>query len=101
MSDAKECAKAIRKELKTLYPNIKFNVTSVSYSTRDVVRIKCNDVRLCTSTVLQQLAKYEYGEFDSTQDIYNYKADDKNIPYRVKFITIKIENHIRYIRKNN
>ena len=78
-------AKAIRADLKRLFPETKFAVRSTSFAGGDAVRITWTDgpTTLHVDALVNQ---YEAGQFDSTTDMYNYTNRRKDVP-TVKYIT--------------
>lgn len=84
MSEPAETAKLIRKELKEKFPNIKFSVTSKSYSGGSSV-----DIHWFNGVPAEQInaivAKYEYGHFDGLTDLYEMSNVRDDIP-QVKYI---------------
>jgi len=84
MTPHAETAKAIRKELKTNFPGIKFRVRSESFSMGDAVNISWTDGPNRES-VEKVVDKYQYGHFDGMTDSYNYSNSRKDIP-QVKFV---------------
>jgi hypothetical protein len=80
LSRAAQCAAAIRKELKQMYPGVKFSVRSENYSGGDSVRINWTDGPEL-SEVEAIASKYEAGHFDGMTDCYVYNKDrDTNRP---------------------
>ena len=78
-------AAAIKAELKAAFPNIKFSVTSDSFSGGDATRIRWTDGPT-VNEVENISAKYQYGHFDGMTDSYessNYRDD---IP-QTKYVT--------------
>lgn len=79
LSTAANAAKAIREELKTTFPGIKFSVTSENYSGGDSVNIKWEDGP--TSDEVQTISrKYQQGQFNGMEDIYEYSNTCTDIP---------------------
>ncbi len=72
-------AKAIRNELKNTYPEIKFSVTSESFSMGNSVHISWYDGPT-TNEVDSIVKKYQYGHFDGMTDMYEYSNDRDDIP---------------------
>lgn len=72
-------AAAIRKELKMVYPDVKFSVTSEAYSMGNSVSIRWTDGPM-SHDVDQIVKKYEYGSFDSMRDLYEYDNMRNDIP---------------------
>jgi len=68
-------AKTIKKRLTALYPKVKFSVTSDTFSMGNSVDIRWTDGP--ASDVVNAIAKqYQYGDFDSMNDSYNYTGVD-------------------------
>jgi copper chaperone CopZ len=90
-STVAQCAQLVRKELKTLYPNIKFSVTSENYSMGDSVNVSYQR-ELLTEEQHQALnsllrSKYQYGHFNGMEDIYENSNRNNNIP-QTKFLFV-------------
>lgn len=71
-SEHAQVAQLIRKELKKLYPAIKFMVRSKSYSGGSSVNVDWENGP-CQDIIQEIVNKYEYGSFDSMDDSYSYK----------------------------
>ena len=81
-------AKAIRAELKEHFPSIKFKVRSENYTGGNSVNIDTNDLHPSVISKIKLLvAKYQYGSFDSMNDIYEYTNCNDNIP-QVKYLFV-------------
>jgi hypothetical protein len=93
MSEIAECAKAIRIELKKKFPEIKFSVTSESFSMGNAVRINWND-GISESALKDIINKYKDGDFDGMTDSYDYRPSN-GLP-RAKYITTS-----RHISESN
>jgi hypothetical protein len=78
-SEQAQAAAAIRKELKALYPTVKFSVTSISYAGGDSVHINW-DNGPTWEEVENITGKYQYGNFNGMEDIYEYSNNRKDIP---------------------
>jgi hypothetical protein len=79
-----ETAKAIRKELKLAFPLVKFSVTSDRFAGGNSVHI--NWTNGPTSGQVQDLTwKYQYGNFNGMEDIYEYTNSRNDIP-QVKYV---------------
>lgn len=78
-SEHAHCAKAIKAELKKLFPKTKFSVTSESYSGGDSVRISWID-GVTEERVHNIVKKYQAGSFDGMTDSYTYDNRDSNLP---------------------
>jgi hypothetical protein len=70
-------AKNIRRELKKHFPNIKFSVTSKSYSMGDNVNVTWTNGP-AKAKVEAITNKYQYGWFDGMTDCYNSNNDPFN-----------------------
>lgn len=84
-----QCASLVRKELKTLYPTIKFSVRSENYSMGDSVNVSYPR-ELLTDEQHKELnallrGKYQYGHFNGMDDIYENSNRDDTIP-QTKFL---------------
>jgi len=79
-----ETARAIREELKKTFPKIKFSVTSKSYSGGNSVTAAWEDGVL-VDDVVRVIEKYQYGNFDGMQDLYEYTNKRDDIP-QVKYV---------------
>jgi hypothetical protein len=84
-TEAATTAKAIRAELKKSFPNVKFSVTSETFSMGDAVRISWTDGPR-ESAVEAITGKYQAGSFNGMEDIYEYDNVISNIP-QAKYIT--------------
>lgn len=84
-STAANCAAAIREELKTVFPGIKFSVTSDNFAGGDAVRIAWNDGPT-DPEVVAITGKYQYGQWNGMEDIYEHSNDRNDIP-QTKFVT--------------
>lgn len=85
LSTAAKAAKAIKLELKKAYPDIQFKVTSDTFSMGDAVGARWIDGPTGES-VRKITDKYQYGHFNSMEDIYEYSNNNKSIP-QAKFVT--------------
>ncbi len=83
-SEAALAAKAIRSELKKLFPKTKFSVCCKNYSCGNSVTIQW-DNGVTQAKVDQVVAKYQYGHFDGMCDIYLNSNRIDGIP-QVKFV---------------
>ena len=79
-------AKAIRKELQTSYPDIKFTVHSENFAGGNSVHISYTDGPLY-DTIDNIVSKYQYGNFDGMQDLYEYNNCREDIP-QAKYVTV-------------
>jgi hypothetical protein len=78
-TSAAMCAKAIRIELKMLYPDIKFSVTSQTYSGGCSVGVSYTNGP--TSKEIESIiSKYQYGRFDGMTDIYEITNSIDDLP---------------------
>ena len=79
------CAADIRKELKKEFPDIKFTIKSQSYSGGNSVRISWFDGP--PSVVVREFTdKYQYGNFNGMEDIYEYSNNRTDLPHQVKYV---------------
>ena len=85
-STVAQCAAAIRSELKATFPGIKFSVTSESFSMGNAVRISYTDGPT-KDAVEEIVAKYQYGSFNSMEDLYESNNVIADLP-QAKYITI-------------
>mgnify|MGYP006921289518 CR=1 FL=1 len=83
---AAQTAKAVRTELKQLFPSIKFRVVSESYSGGNSVNVEYTDA-LPAKEIEKALSKYQQGHFNSMEDIYEYSNSNDNIP-QVKYLFV-------------
>lgn len=78
-STAANAAAAIREELKKTFPGIKFSVTSSNFSMGNSVEIRWEDGP--TNDEVEAItSKYQYGRFNSMEDIYEYTNTREDIP---------------------
>lgn len=99
ITQAAQCAKAIRKDLKIAFPNIKFSVRSSNFAGGDSVDISY-DNWVPTEQIQSIVSKYKYGTFDWMTDCYNYDNKDNSIP-QSKYVMVhrNITNDIRQTEK--
>ena len=86
MSTHVEAAKAIRKELKVVFPKVKFSVTSKSFTGGDKVVISWIDA-IITNQVETITNKYQMGHFDGMIGCYEYSNRRDDIP-QVKYVNV-------------
>lgn len=79
-------AKAIRKELKQKFPNIKFSVRSESYAGGDNVSISYDD-SVPQNEIEAIVKKYKCGHFDGMTDTYEYSNTRDDIP-QARFVFV-------------
>lgn len=89
ISEQAAAAKAIKAELKTTFPTVKFSVTSESFSMGDAVRVSWIDGPT-TSAVNELIKKYQYGNFNGMEDIYEHDNHIKGLP-QTKYVTTSRE----------
>ena len=85
LSQSAQCAAAIRAELKDKFPHCKFSVTSSNFSGGNSVHIDWKD----GATVAQVEAitgKYQYGHFNSMEDMYEYSNNIEGLP-QAKYVS--------------
>jgi len=83
-TEAAKTAKAIKTELKNNYPLTKFIVRSKTFAGGDSVSIDWTDGPT-DSEVNKLINKYQFGNFDSSTDMYNYDNCKDDIP-QVKYV---------------
>ena len=77
-------AQQIREKLKAAFPDVKFSVTSDSYSGGNSVHVEWKDGP--TSSMVEDISgAYQYGDFDGMTDSYNYSNSRDDIP-QVKYV---------------
>lgn len=79
LSSHAAAAAAIKAELTSLYPHIKFSVKSDSFSMGDSVHVNWTDGPT-DSEVNDVIKKYQYGHFNSMEDIYENTNSRDDIP---------------------
>lgn len=84
MIDPTGAAKAIRKELKALYPSAKFKVRTKHFSMGNSVDVFCPH-EIDPRDVQKILDKYEYGRFDGMTDL-SYSEYNPNLP-QAKYVS--------------
>lgn len=80
-------AKAIRQELKNIFPAVKFSVTSESFSMGDAVRIRWTDGPT-VEQVEKITGKYQYGTFNGMEDMYESTNCRDDIP-QTKYVSTR------------
>lgn len=78
-------AAAIKAELQTAFPGVKFSVKSDSYSMGDSVHISWEDGPTCKQ-VDELSCKYQYGSFNSMEDMYEHTNSRDDIP-QTKYVS--------------
>ena len=88
-SDAAECAKIIKQQLKIAFPGVRFSVLSRIFSNGNSVHITWTPgpSRLAVWAVAEE---YKAGYFDAMTDSYIYKQRRDTIP-RVMFIHLRTQ----------
>jgi hypothetical protein len=76
---AAECASAIRKELKEMFPGVKFSIKSQTYSGGNSVRVSWDDGPT-EREVKTVVGKYQYGHFNGMEDLYEYTNVISGLP---------------------
>jgi len=77
-------AKAIRQELKSIFPTVKFSITSESFSMGNAVRIRWED-GATVEQIDSIVKKYQYGSFNGMEDLYEIDNNNDDIP-QVKYV---------------
>lgn len=86
LSQQAQAAKLIRKELKAAFPGIKFSVTSQGFSMGNCVDISWTDGP--TEDEVHKISdKYEKGQYNGMDDIYEYSNRRDDIP-QTKYILV-------------
>lgn len=88
MTTAALTAKAIRKELKEKFPNVRFRVFSENYSLGNLVNIIFTDPTIRHADVWNICEKYQEGHFNAMTDSYEYDNKIEGLP-QVKFVTVR------------
>lgn len=84
LTQAALTAKAIKNELKGLYSNVTFKITSKNYAGGDSVRISWTDGP--EEKEIESLVKrYQYGNFDASTDYYDINNSIDGLP-QVKYV---------------
>lgn len=89
VTQAALCAKAIRQDLKKLFPETKFKVTCKNYSGGNSVDVDYTNGP-ALEKVKQATNKYEYGSFDGMTDCYNYDNVIEGLP-QTKYLFVHRE----------
>jgi hypothetical protein len=89
ISEPARAAKAIKAELKGIFPDVKFSVKSQSFSMGSSVDIQWTDGPT-TSQVDEFTSKYQYGHFDGMNDMYENSNSRDDIP-QTKFVSTSRE----------
>ena len=89
MSIHAESAKAMRKELKKVFPLVKFAVTSQSYSGGNSVHVGWENGPT-SEEVGEVVYKYQYGHFNGMEDIYENTNRRDDLP-QVKYVQVRRE----------
>lgn len=84
MSTHAEAARAVRAELKKTFPSTKFAVTSKSYAGGNSIRASWVDGP-AEKEIMKIIGKYQYGNFDGMQDLYEMSNCRNDIP-QVKYV---------------
>lgn len=83
------CAAAIKEELKKLFVGVKFSVKSDNFSGGNSVHIEWTNGPL-DDDVRVIVRKYQYGSFNSMEDLYEYTNSREDIP-QAKYIQTRRE----------
>lgn len=89
MSTHAEAAKSVKTELKKAFPNVKFKVSSKTYSSGNSLRASWVDGPT-TKEVNKIMDKYQYGHFDGMTDCYDMTNCRNDIP-QVKYVFVDRE----------
>jgi hypothetical protein len=88
-TQAAQCAASVRRDLKELFPGVKFSVKCHNYSGGDSVYVDWYDGPT-EKEVAPHLYKYEKGHFNGMEDIYEYSNLNGDIP-QTKYLFCKRE----------
>lgn len=101
MTQAALASKMIKKELKEKFPTIKFAVHSQNYAGGDSVHIQYEN-GVPSKEVDKVVAKYQYGNFNGMEDIYEYSNSRDDIP-QAKYVQVQrdITSSVRERVKEN
>lgn len=84
LTEAAQCAKLIRKDLKKAFPTTKFRVVSSNYSMGDSVNVYWTDGP--TGAEVEKITvEYKDGSFNGMDDSYSYRANPDESP-RAKYV---------------
>ena len=86
MTQSAQAAKMIKAELKKVFPNIDFSVTSSRFAGGDSVSIDYKN-GIPASEVKKITNKYQRGHFDGMQDLYEYTNARDDIP-QAKYVSV-------------
>ena len=84
-------SKNIKRELKHAYPNVKF---SVRYEHHGCIRIEYSDKDLSIKEVEKIAKKYQSGDFNSMEDIYEYSHSNWHIFGSERYVFVYNQNKI-------
>lgn len=87
MTTSSQAAQAIRKELKTAFPLIKFSVRSDNYAGGNSVDVRY-DNGVPSKVVDEIVKKYQYGYFDGMTDSYTTQNVNETIP-QVQYVMVQ------------
>lgn len=89
LSPQAKTAKAIRKELKASFPQLKVSVTSEAFSMGDAVRVSIltEETIETVEKIRELVSKYQYGSFNGMTDSYDYTNCRDDIP-QVKWVSV-------------
>lgn len=85
--EAALAAKQIKQILKKEFPSINFSVTSENYAGGNAVRIHYTD-GVPTEQVDKLVKKFQYGNFDGMNDIYEFSNVREDIP-QAKYVQVQ------------
>lgn len=85
-STVAQCAALIRADLKSLYPGVKFSVTSESFSMGNSVNVSYTDGPTIKD-VESHIKKYQYGHFNGMEDMYETSNRIEGLA-QTKYLTV-------------
>jgi len=86
MTKSAETAKAIKKELKAKFPEIKFSIRSNNFANGNSVDISYQN-GVPQDEVEKIVRKYQYGHFDGMIDLYEMSNSREDIP-QAKYVQV-------------
>ncbi len=87
-TQAATAAKALRNELKSTFPGLKFTVKSSNFAGGDAIDASVTNQPPSRFRAIEAIAnKYQYGSFDGMTDSYNYDNKVEGLP-QVKYVMV-------------
>lgn len=80
-TEAAQAAAMLRKEIKAMFPEVRFTCTSENYAGGSSIRVRYEDQPKDVHNAIKGMAsKYQYGHFDGMNDIYEYSNVKTGLP---------------------